>query len=598
MGNRLSHQDYAEGLNVDSSEALCAYWNITENKWLTNGCWSSDVDNTHVSCKCNHLSSFALLKPVQGDTFYRKLFNIITYTCCPLSMACLLVTIFIILISKKLRKMRLMRLILQINIPSSATAFLIPFMTSTGNVVVCKTVAMLLHLSTLCTFAMMAVACSELHQAVCRVFHKKKKSKVRKYAWIIAIVIPVMIVAIAAGSTATNAYGSDTECWFDRSDSEEFWLISILTFQGPMLLILLHNVVTGIKVVRQVAMRVKRENRGWKLEQCKRVLASITTMSVMMGIMWIILCVLQVDKHLTIQIRFVVVQTMHGVATFLLFIFRSASVRKTWRMWQRRRRSRKMSCTSVTRGSRSMSLTSTRASLSSTREMSVSGKNRAQQWLLSNFSSERQSVSSQEPSPCLLTNHNAWTSSTSVFEPTAIATAQPMMTVMEDPFPSVPPPSSMNPPLTPSEHSMPSVSSNSNLRRSSPPPESAQQYQQRLVQSASRRTTLVRQPRDSLPSFSEEEEVTILDEESPTSTGSEEEGRLLEVSGTCGNQELQQTCTAGSSMDDTHGSSASENMKRMCMWIGFKPALLPQPLQCIANNELFNVEESSTACQV
>ena len=38
----------------------CVYWDTSDLKWSTRGCSLISVDNTHIKCACNHLSSFAI----------------------------------------------------------------------------------------------------------------------------------------------------------------------------------------------------------------------------------------------------------------------------------------------------------------------------------------------------------------------------------------------------------------------------------------------------------------------------------------------------------------------------------------------------------
>eukprot|EP00117_Sycon_ciliatum_P012869 scpid25701/ scgid13763/ Latrophilin-3; Calcium-independent alpha-latrotoxin receptor 3; Lectomedin-3 len=351
--------------NVDSSNVVCAYWNVTESEWLTNGCWSSEVNSTHVSCECNHLTSFAVLM-IPDHRSHSEILTIISYALCSVALVCFVITIIVLSAFKKLRKKKFQLLILQISVPSFVTTLLVMFTHKTSNAVACKAVAVLLHFSVLCMFSMMAVACSELHRAIVHVFDRTKKRRLRKYAWLIAAGASAVIVITVASSTEMDAYGSKTVCWFNRNGTMRYNSVFYGTFVTPLALMLIHNAIICYTVLSRITKHSQRESHRQKMQQIKNLIGAITTISTVMGLSWILAFLLLVSQHLITQIVFVVVESLQGVAILLLFIFRSPQVRKTFKIWRTRRQSASLTFQGISMQSKpSVSTTARRLSLSS-----------------------------------------------------------------------------------------------------------------------------------------------------------------------------------------------------------------------------------------
>eukprot|EP00117_Sycon_ciliatum_P029246 scpid28754/ scgid5150/ Probable G-protein coupled receptor 112 len=347
-----------EGLRVNIRTLVCAYWEdtTTVGEWLTNGCRISVVDDTRVCCECSHLSSFALLKPSQFSSFppawgkgnpegppesETKLVALLIKILCPLSILGLLITVGVILSFRKLRTMKLQRLIVQISVPAIATTTLLMFFHESGDKVGCKTIAMLTHFSRLVLFAMLALACSELYYGVICVFDlKRKKSKLLQYAWIFGVAVPALTVILAAAITHGDAYGSRNVCWINKDIETRRDALYYGTFVAPLALMLIHNFVICCKVISRVAKQVKRNIHGSKLHRYKRMVVAITTLSVLTGLSWIGSIFIRLSNYnFLIRIFNALLSSLQGVAIFIIFILRSAAVRKSWAIWWRKRRS-------------------------------------------------------------------------------------------------------------------------------------------------------------------------------------------------------------------------------------------------------------------
>lgn len=99
-------------------ETYCAHWDYklttdgsTDGAWSGSGCTVADFNETHTTCCCYHLTSFAIMmeptvvEPV--DHAARNL-RLITFGSVGLSLFCMLLFILVILCNKSLRSERSM----------------------------------------------------------------------------------------------------------------------------------------------------------------------------------------------------------------------------------------------------------------------------------------------------------------------------------------------------------------------------------------------------------------------------------------------------------------------------------------------------------
>eukprot|EP00117_Sycon_ciliatum_P032435 scpid61452/ scgid25151/ CD97 antigen len=257
----------------------------------------------------------------------------------------------------------------------------------------CKAVAMLMHFSTLCVFSMMAIACGELYRSIICVFDEKKRSKLWSYAWIISITISGLIVIIAVAVTRAGAYGTKFTCWFNEDDPTRYNVMYFGTFITPVALVLIFNFVVCVKVALQVTKRVKSENRGTKLQQYKRMMASITSLSTIMGLTWALFFLIRfIKQHEVISMIGIVVNALQGVLLFLIFVVRSEKVRKTLTTRWEKRRSRQQVFHDIASQRRPSHTPTAQAALSSSQQMSAAVSSREPS---KSFSARNASLSSK-----------------------------------------------------------------------------------------------------------------------------------------------------------------------------------------------------------
>ncbi|XP_074977886.1 adhesion G protein-coupled receptor E3-like [Caretta caretta] len=85
-------------------EALCVYWKVVaeSGSWSPDGCTAVHTNSTHTTCRCDHLSSFAVLMAPTTVTESYPL-TVVTYMGLTFSMLCLLLAILTFLLCRSIR---------------------------------------------------------------------------------------------------------------------------------------------------------------------------------------------------------------------------------------------------------------------------------------------------------------------------------------------------------------------------------------------------------------------------------------------------------------------------------------------------------------
>ncbi|CAM4678543.1 unnamed protein product, partial [Lepidochelys olivacea] len=85
-------------------EALCVYWKVVaeSGSWSPDGCTVVHTNSTHTTCRCDHLSSFAVLMAPTTVTESYPL-TLVTYVGLTFSLLCLLLAILTFLLCRSIR---------------------------------------------------------------------------------------------------------------------------------------------------------------------------------------------------------------------------------------------------------------------------------------------------------------------------------------------------------------------------------------------------------------------------------------------------------------------------------------------------------------
>ncbi|XP_030620817.1 cadherin EGF LAG seven-pass G-type receptor 1 [Chanos chanos] len=224
----------------ERTKPVCVFWNHSllaggTGAWSSRGCELVFRNISHVSCQCNHMTSFAILMDISkrehGDVLPLK---VVTYTTVSASLVALLITFLLLAILHKLRSnLHSIHKNLVASIFLSKLVFLTGI-NQTDNQFVCTVVAIVLHYSYMCTFAWMFVEGLHIYRMLTEMRNINHGHMHFYYA--IGWGFPAIITGLAVGLDP-QGYGNPDFCWLSVHDTL-IWSIT-----GPISVIVLINMV-------------------------------------------------------------------------------------------------------------------------------------------------------------------------------------------------------------------------------------------------------------------------------------------------------------------------------------------------------------------
>ncbi|CAF1306566.1 unnamed protein product [Rotaria sordida] len=309
-------------LNNSNQISTCVYLkNIKKNdiQWSTDGCYLLSSNLTHSICSCNHLSTFAVLMNAQ-NIFEKSITNIhinrlslISKIGCVISIICLLLTIIILMMRRRLdidNDLMIVRNILHINMSICLLIAQLLYLFGINQIKYksgCRTITILLHYFLLATFSWMFVDGIEL---IIALKHVLKIDRIRILAYsLYAYGFPLLIVILAIG-LSTHEHYSNKHCWFSY-DNAFIWAFAI-----PFALLILANICFFIISIYTICKHVKSSNSS---KEIKFSLRDITILSILFGLTWLIgLFHLHEQIPIIISYIFTILNSFQGL---LIFIF-------------------------------------------------------------------------------------------------------------------------------------------------------------------------------------------------------------------------------------------------------------------------------------
>ncbi|CAB1443218.1 unnamed protein product [Pleuronectes platessa] len=302
---------------------ICAYWTERE-AWSTDGCYQHHSNATHTVCKCEHLSSFAVLMalyPIE-EPFGLLLVNNMALI---ISIVCLLLSIVTFMFCRSIQGTRTtIHLHLCICLFLADLVFLAGI-SQTEPVDGCRFVAAMLHYLFLGVFTWMLLEGVQLYRMVVLVFNATIRPL---YLFLAGYGIPLVIVIISA-IIRPKGYGTDKFCWL----SLEHGLI--WSFLGPVCFIIVINVFFFIITVWKLAHKFTSLNP--ELSQLNKIKAfTVTAIAQMciLGLMWAFGTLLfqegTVHTRTVYAYIFTILNSLQGALIFILHCLLSKQVREEY----------------------------------------------------------------------------------------------------------------------------------------------------------------------------------------------------------------------------------------------------------------------------
>ncbi|XP_035922418.1 adhesion G protein-coupled receptor E5 isoform X2 [Halichoerus grypus] len=309
-------------------ELICAFWKSDGNSsghWAMTGCQTLGTRNGSTTCRCNHLSSFAILM-AHYDIEDQKL-ALITKLGLVLSLVCLLLCILTFLLVRPIQGSRTtVHLHLCICLFVGSAIFLAGIENEGGQVGLrCRLVAVLLHYFFLAAFCWMSLEGVELYFLVVRVFQGQGLSK-----WQLCLIgygVPLLIVAISA-AVNSEGYGRTLYCWLNPARG------FLWSFLGPVTFIVLCNAVVFVTTVWKLTQKFSEINPDMKKLKKARVL-TITAVAQLfvLGSTWVFGLFLFNPQSWLLSYTFTILNCLQGLFLFVLHCLLNKKVREEYRRW-------------------------------------------------------------------------------------------------------------------------------------------------------------------------------------------------------------------------------------------------------------------------
>ncbi|NXP38014.1 AGRG2 protein, partial [Leiothrix lutea] len=330
--------------NQDNSTVRCVFWDFNKNGghggWSYEGCTVKESRVNETVCSCNHLTSFAVLMDLYGNTplnpTQELVLTFISYIGCGLSAIFLSVTLVTYIAFEKIRRdypskilIQLCAALLLLNLVFLLDSWIALYDTRG----LCIAVAVFLHYFLLASFTWMGLEAFHMYLALVKVFN----TYVRKYILKFCVVgwgLPAVVVSIVLAVSPDN-YGLITTGKVSINGPDEFcWIknriVFYITAVGYFCLIFLINISMFIVVLIQLCRIKKKKQLGAQRKTSIQDLRSVAGLTFLLGITWgfAFFTVNEVFTYL-----FTIFNTLQGFFIFIFYCVTKENVRKQWRRY-------------------------------------------------------------------------------------------------------------------------------------------------------------------------------------------------------------------------------------------------------------------------
>ncbi|KAG8589994.1 hypothetical protein GDO81_006590 [Engystomops pustulosus] len=335
-------------LSKNSSDTRnCVFWDFNKNNrsggWSSDGCFVANTTEIETVCKCNHLTSFAILMNVSPNSPINPedllILTFITYIGCGLSAIFLSVTLITYIVFEKIRRDYPSKILIQLCaalVCLNLTFLLNPWIALYKEIPgLCISVAAFLHYFVLVSITWMGLEAFHMYLSLVKVFN----TYVRKYMLKFCIVgwgTPAVVVAIILAINKNLYYlresdkypngSTDNFCWVDTT---VFWI----TVVGYFAIIFLLNVSMFVVVLIQLCRIKKQKQLGYQRKTTLQDLRSVAGITFLLGITWGLGFFSFGPGRTVIMYLFTIFNSLQGFFIFFFYCVAKENVRKQWRRY-------------------------------------------------------------------------------------------------------------------------------------------------------------------------------------------------------------------------------------------------------------------------
>ncbi|KAM4712410.1 cadherin EGF LAG seven-pass G-type receptor 1 isoform 2-T2 [Anableps anableps] len=306
----------------ERTKPVCVFWDHSSSigntgGWSSKGCEVLNRNNSHISCQCNHMTSFAVLMDISkrehGDVLPLK---IVTYTTVSVSLFLLLLTFILLCLLHRLRSnLHAIHRNLVATLFFCELVFLLGI-NQTDNMFVCTVIAILLHYFYMCTFAWMFVEGLHIYRMLTEL--RNINHGHMRFYYAIGWGIPAIITGLAVGLDP-QGYGNPDFCWLSVHDT------LIWSFAGPIFVVVLVNIVIFILAAKaSCGRRQKVVEKSGAIPALRMAFLLLLLISAT----WILGLMAVNSDVMTFHYLFAIFSCLQGVFIFFFHVIFNKEVRK------------------------------------------------------------------------------------------------------------------------------------------------------------------------------------------------------------------------------------------------------------------------------
>uniref|UniRef100_UPI00398E8E3E adhesion G protein-coupled receptor E3-like isoform X2 n=1 Tax=Pristiophorus japonicus TaxID=55135 RepID=UPI00398E8E3E len=293
--------------------------------WSRRGCTVLKSNATHTTCKCTHLTSFAVLMALYEtqDPWHLLNLNLISYIGIIISLVCLFIAFVTFLLCRAIQGTRTtIHAHLCLCLFLAELLFLVGI-SQTSNKLACAIIAGFLHYFFLTVFAWMCLEGIQLYFMVVKVFNAGCLRK--RHMFPVGYGLPILVVGISAAAN-WKGYGTSKHCWLSL---EHHFLWSFL---GPVCAIIMINAVfyciTLVKLAKKMSTLKKDKPT---LKKIRSFTVTAIAQLFLLGCTWIFGIFHFQKETIAMAYIFTIINSLQGAFIFILHCLLNKQVRDEYR---------------------------------------------------------------------------------------------------------------------------------------------------------------------------------------------------------------------------------------------------------------------------
>lgn len=351
----------------------CVFWDLKKNDWSKDGCWIefSKSNDTHTTCTCNHLSSFAVIMAPVGLKHSHAL-TVISDIGLSLSVFCLVLSLLTFILCRSLRSAHTSVLTAMCSCLFLGQLLFLVGLQRKFYKVLCSLIAGGLHFLFLCAFCWMSIESVLLFMTVRNLravnYMTSRRSNFPTMC-LLGFGVPAVIVGISA-AIQPYGYGTENYCWLEYHSA-------IWSFLGPVAVLIITNTTLLVFTIKLLRNRLATLNTNVSTLKNTRLLTfKASAQLLILGCTWGIGFFQFGEGSLVISYIFTICNSLQGVYIFLVHCVFNNQVKQEYRkLFCRVRRHSKQSLEDSTPNTGTKTINLTEISKPATSESASASEN-------------------------------------------------------------------------------------------------------------------------------------------------------------------------------------------------------------------------------